>query len=211
MTDVATRFGRDRHGASLMEFALMLPVMIALGVGGLELTNLTLGHQKIERLASTTADLFARNTLQPNERQVNDTFRAIDLMSGSFGVRDHGRVIVTGVVGAMDSRTGVVGNKIVWQRCDGSLSGQASEIGSQWATSNYADGPDVALPNGIVLNSGQMTIVSELSYQYQPWFSGRWFGGDSLSQPFRERSIQRTRGQAYTSITPITGESARRC
>ena len=209
---VVNRFARDGSGASLMEFALVLPVMVALGVGGLELTNLTLAHQKVERLTSTTSDLFARYTTPPNEAQVADTFRAIDALSAPYTIRASGRVIVTGVVGAIDPRSGQVQNKVVWQRCDGSLPGQVSVVGRQWTgSSNFADGPGVTLPNNITLAVGQMAITSEVAFRYTPWFRGRWLGPQLGATPFRERSIQRARGQAYTSITPVNGIAPKTC
>ena len=205
-------FVRDRHAVALMEFALFLPLIVALGMGGMELTNLTLAHQKVERLAGTSADLFARNQVKPNERQVNDSFTAIDIMSKPFDLRKQGRVIVTGIVGTADNRTGKIENKIAWQRCDGDLSGQTSSVGTEWRrTNDFADGPAVVLPNNIQLSTGQMVVTSEVFFQYKPLISGSWLPRNATAGPFKELAVNRTRGAAFTSITPVNGVAARTC
>lgn len=205
-------FARDRGGVALMEFALFLPLIIALGMGGMELTNLTLAHQKVERLAGTSADLFARNQVKPNERQVNDSLTAIDIMSKPFDLRQQGRVIITGIIGTADNRTGKVENKIAWQRCDGNLTGQTSSVGREWTgTNDFADGPAIVLPNNIQLSTGQMVVTSEVFFKYKPMISGSWLPGNATSEPFKELAVNRTRGAAFTSITPVNGVAARTC
>ena len=205
-------FARDRRAVALMEFTLFLPLVVALGMGGMELTNLTLAHQKVERLAGTSADLFARNQVKPNERQVNDSFTAIDIMSKPFDLRKQGRVIVTGIVGTADSRTGKIENKIAWQRCDGDLTGQVSSIGKGWTkTNDFSDGPAVVLPDNILLSTGQMVVTSEVFFQYKPIISGSWLPGNATAGPFKELAVNRTRGAAFTSITPVNGVVARTC
>lgn len=205
-------FARDRRAVSLMEFAMILPIVTALGMGGMELTNFILAHQKVERLASTSADLLARNKVKPNERQVNDSFAAIDVMSKPYDIRAQGRVILTGIIGTADPKTGKVENKVAWQRCDGNLTGQSSSYGSQWnATNDFADGPAVTLPNTIQLSIGHMVVTSEVFFQYQPMISSSWLPISSTSVPFKEISVQRTRAAAFTSITPINGVVARTC
>lgn len=205
-------FARDRAGASLMEFALILPVITMLGLGGLELTNLILAHQKVERLASTSADVLARNKVKPNERQINDSFAAIDLMSKPYDIRQTGRVILTGIIGTADNSTGKVENKVAWQRCDGNLKGQTSAFGKEWKGSgDFASGPNVVLPNDIKLTTGQMVVISEVFFKYTPMVSSAWLPANTVETPFKEVSIHRTRAAAFTSITPIAGVTARTC
>lgn len=205
-------FARDHRAVSLMEFAMVLPLIVALGMGGMELTNFILAHQKVERLAATSADLLARTKVKPNERQVNDGFTAIDVMSKPYDLRQQGRVILTGIIGTANPTTGNLENKVAWQRCDGDLNGQTSAYGSEWtATNDFADGPAVTLPNNIQLSIGHMVVISEVFFRYRPMISSAWLPTSSTSEPFKEISVQRTRASAFTSITPIDGEAARTC
>ncbi len=135
------RLRRDRRGVSVVEFALMLPILIMVGAGGLEFINLVLANQKIERIASITADNVARNTLAPSERSFVDTFAGVNEIAQPFNFNANGRVIMTGVIGV--SVNGSVVGKVVWQRCSGSLGGVASTVGSPPSNpANWSSGPN---------------------------------------------------------------------
>lgn len=55
-----TCFHRDEKGIAALEFALLLPVMLALYFGVLEVSRLTRASQKVAQVADTIADLTAR-------------------------------------------------------------------------------------------------------------------------------------------------------
>lgn len=210
---LASHFRRLRHdisAVSVIEFALITPLFLGAGMTGLELTNRVLATQKVERIAATTADLFARNKIKPNERQVLDIFQAINLVAAPFDVKNHGRVIVTGVVGIANSSS-VVENKIAWQRCSGSLASEQSNIGQEWEGTDYANGPVVTLPNDIQLPLVQMVIVAEVIYDYQPLISLNYLPGGSSNNLIRETSVFRVRAMSFTNITPIEGVTAAEC
>lgn len=204
------RLAEDARGVSMVEFALAFPLLATLCFGGLEYVNFVLAHQKIERITSLTADALARNTLAPSERSFVDTFRAMDLVGAPFKISDHGRTILTGVIGVADGDRIV--NKIVWQRCGGRLTSVASTVGTEWRSSNnYADGPNVTLPNGITLLQNQMVVVSEVAYRYQPMINVRQLVAFAPDGIIRQRSIFVTRGQAIPHITPSAGLEPARC
>ena len=203
--------GRDERGVSAVEFALVAPVLLFTGLTGLEYTNYVLARQKIERVTTSTADLFARYQVPPNEAQVNDLFKSVDDVAKPFQVGKKGRVIVTGVIGTFDTKAGTTNNKIAWQRCYGDLKTQQSEYGSAWTGSDYADGPGIGLPNGITLDQSQMAILVEVAYNYNESLTGTGFGPSSKNPVFRERSVFRTRGSAYSGITPVAGATAQTC
>lgn len=201
-------------GMAMTEFALMSPILIVGGVTGLEYINFVLSRQKVERLAATTADLFARNQIPPTESQVLDIFKAVNLVGSPFDLKQHGRVIVTGVIGTKDfsENPPVVENRVVWQRCSGELDGRSSAHGSEWTTtSNYADGPAVDLPNNIVLAQTDMAIVAEVFYEYKPLINASLVSGLGSNPVFKETSVYRTRGKAFTNITPLPNVVATPC
>ncbi len=198
------RLRRDRRGVSVVEFALMLPILIMVGAGGLEFINLVLANQKIERIASITADNVARNTLAPSERSFVDTFAGVNEIAQPFNFNANGRVIMTGVIGV--SVNGSVVGKVVWQRCSGSLGGVASTVGSPPSNpANWASGPNAKLPNNLTLLQNQLVVVSEVAYRYQPLISLAQLPGSPTSKTIRQRSLFVSRGQAFPNVTPSTG------
>ena len=55
------RFGRDQRGVSAVEFALLLPLMITLYLGGVEVSQAISIDRKVSLTARTVADLVARS------------------------------------------------------------------------------------------------------------------------------------------------------
>lgn len=194
---------------AMVEFALATPLLILVCFGGLEYVNYVLALQKVERIASLTADAIARNTLPPSERSFIDTLKAVDKVGAPFKVEAQGRTIITGVIGVTQGDRIV--NKIVWQRCGGRLAGVSSSLGTEWrATADYADGPNVTLPTGINLLQNQMVVIAEVAYRYQPMINV----GLLATQPdgiIRQRSVFVTRGQAIPYITPSPGAGTASC
>lgn len=204
------RLRRDRSGVSVVEFALMLPMLILIGAGGLEFINLVLANQKIERIASITADNVARNTLAPSERSFVDTFAGVDEIAQPFNFPADGRIIMTGVIGT--TVNGSIVGKVVWQRCTGSLAGITSTVGSPPANpSLWADGPNATLPNNITLLQNQLVVVSEVAYRYRPMISLAQLRGGPTDGIIRQRSVFVSRGQAFPYVTPTTGVTPATC
>jgi hypothetical protein len=56
-----SRFGRDRRGVAIVEFAVIVPVMILLSAVAFDLVRYVIYIRKVELAASTMADLMARN------------------------------------------------------------------------------------------------------------------------------------------------------
>lgn len=200
----------DESGVSMVEFALALPLLAMLGLGGLEYMNFVLANQKLERISSVTADTLARNTIAPSEKSFHDTFKSVDRVGRPFNVSTKGRTILTGVIGV--NKDGTVVNKIVWQRCGGQLTSITSQIGSEWTQSNdYGEGPDVTLPNNVVLQQNQMVVLAEVGYEYEPLINVRNLIGTAPDGIIRQKSMFVTRGQAIPNITPSSGLQPARC
>lgn len=200
----------DEAGVSIIETAFWLPLVAMVGFGGLEYTNFVLTSQKLERISSVTADTIARNTIAPSEKSFHDTFKAVEKLDTPYDVKKHGRTILTGVIGV--NKDGAVVNKVVWQRCDGDKTQIASQIGTEWKqTADYGEGPDVNLPNGVVLQQNQMVVVSEVGYEYQPLINDSHIRNLPSNKIIRQRSMFVTRGQAIPNITPSAGLNPKTC
>jgi Flp pilus assembly protein TadG len=201
---------RDDRGVTVVEFGLMLPILTFVGAGGLELINFVLANQKIERIASITADNVARNTLAPSERSFVDTFAGVEEIAEPFNFGANGRIIMTGVIGV--SVNGSIVGKVVWQRCTGSLTGIASTVGTQPANpALWAEGPNATLPNGVVPLQNQLVVVSEVAYRYTPLISLAQLRAPTGGDIIRQRSMFVGRGQAFPNVTPIAGVTPAAC
>lgn len=201
---------RDNRGVSVIEFALMLPLLVLIGFSSIEMVNYILANQKIERIASVTADNVARNTLAPTEQSFVDTFSAVNKIAAPFNVAQNGRIIMTGVIGVPVN--GAIVGKVVWQRCSGSLAGVSSVIGTEAANpSAWATGPNATLPNNINLLQNQLVIISEVVYRYEPMINRAQLPFATGDGTFRQQSIFVSRGQAFPYVTPSPNVAPATC
>ncbi len=143
---VNRRFAACVAGASLVEFALVAPVLIILYFGGAELCQGLLAQRKSSHASAAVADLVAQDD-QLSNADINDILTVSRAILSPFPD------------GAMNLRVSQVlvdanGNaKVDWSRGDSPL----------------GKGATVSLPAGIA-NANQAVIMSEMTYQYQADF-----------------------------------------
>jgi len=123
---LARRFARSLvrsiSGASIVEFAISLPLLMGLALGGVEIVNLAILELRLNQLAITVADNASRAkqtlvTGAPHFREydVNDVFAGAALQVANLNIPTNGRVILSSL--QMNSSGG---QWIQWQRCWGS-------------------------------------------------------------------------------------------
>ena len=165
----AARFRRDTSGVALLEFALTLPILLALSLTGAELTNYITTKMRISQIALHLADNAARigsgsqlalKTI--SETDINDLFTGAQLQSGELDLNTYGRVILSSV--EVDSaHTGKY--KIAWQRCKGLKTAHTSTYGVSGANNLTGVGPT---GRQTVAPSGGASMFVEVYYEYQP-------------------------------------------
>src|SRR6478752_5283206 len=69
------QFGRDRRGVSAVEFAMLLPLMVALYLGGVEISTGIAIDRKVTVVARTLADLVSQAS-SVNTTDVNNILAA---------------------------------------------------------------------------------------------------------------------------------------
>jgi Flp pilus assembly protein TadG len=119
------RLGRNRSGVAMIEFAFSMPLVLMIGLYGLESANLALINLKISQIALTLADnssrvgvLDSNQIEQLREVDMNDVLQAARKQGDSIGLTTNGRITVSSL--EADSS----GNqRIHWQRCIGMKSG----------------------------------------------------------------------------------------
>lgn len=183
------RLRADTSGLALTEFALGLPVLLAIGMYGIDRANMALTVLKLNQLALNLADNASRvgvnstlSTQQMREVDVNDIFQGLKAQGASINLTTNGRVILSSL-----ERDSSGTQRIHWQRCIGLKSGATYD--SHYGTTLITDGTTLTGNTGTaastgmgdtgfkvnapVNNSGVMFV--ELNYRYTPLFS--WLSG----------------------------------
>jgi uncharacterized membrane protein len=158
----ARRLARDRRGGILVETALAIPVLVVLLLGCIEMAQFLLVHQKLNRAASTMADLVSQPATI-SAAEVDQLFDAAQHLLEPFDLEAHGHVIVTSVSREEGDPTATID----WQREGGGSLAAASRIG---VPSGPAD-----MPDGFEVREGENLIAAEIFYDYEPMFFSSLF------------------------------------
>lgn len=140
------RLGTDRRGVSAIEFAFILPVMLLLFLGAVEMSQALTVNRRVVAVASSAADLTAqvKSVTCP---EIADIFSAATSIMAPFpatGVR----IVLTSVIANAQNQT-----TVDWSRPN--------------SGSGRAPGSTFTLPAGLT-QAGSSVIVSEVTYTYTP-------------------------------------------
>jgi Flp pilus assembly pilin Flp len=156
---------QDNRGVAAIEFALLLPMLIALLIGCVEVTFKIWSTQKAEKLAVTLSDVIAQSTAVTGS-DLESLIGAVDKIMDPFPFGDdEGKIIISSLYVPQDEEVAVVN----WQ-CSFPSSGgltAASEFGVK--------GGDADLPAGFTLAEKDNVIVTEIFYRYTPIAPGYLF------------------------------------
>lgn len=180
---------RDTSAASLVEFALALPIVFYLGGAGIEYTNLARVHMQISQITLNLADNASRVGLASNlaatqlrETDMNDVLVGARLQGSGLTLTTNGRIIISSLENIQQSYDSAPVQRIHWQRCIGLKSG--TNFDSSYGTTSTAAGTDATVANaGITMSSGMGdtgykvsapsgagVMFVEVNYNYQPFF-----------------------------------------
>jgi Flp pilus assembly protein TadG len=184
-----SRLARSRSGVAYVEFAYTVPVMIAVGCGGIEATNLAMAHMQISQVAISMADNASRigqdgslSSVQFREIDVVDSFAAALEQAGKRDIMNKGRVVLSSL-----ERNSSGGQWIHWQRCLGKLKVSGTTVQSAYgtlgsygtqgtgATGTSFTGMGIAA-NRIQAPASNAVMFVEITYQYEPLLSSTFFG-----------------------------------
>lgn len=200
------RLRRDEGAVSTIEFALILPLFITMGMTGVEMAYMATVNMQVSQTAISLADNASRLG-QTDNSSVTPTVTEADIdsiISGalrqgeSFDLEENGRIVLSSL--EYDDTTGK--QYIHWQRCNGDLDrdssygddGQNNGLGS---TRIYGVGTD---DNQISAAEGSAVMVAEVYYQYDGIITGML--GETAE--FRQEAIFTIRDDR--NLTPgVTG------
>jgi len=172
-TRLMRRLAADRAAISAVEFALVAPLMMSVGLGAIELANMALVYTRISQIAIQVADNASRakqatgsSGAMMREYDVNDSFNQIDLVYPGLNFFTNGRVILS----SLEQNSGG-GQWIHWQRCRGLASLGGSKYGTQGTGSSGTTFAGMG-PTGTVVTADTNSAIMfvEVYYKYQPIF-----------------------------------------
>lgn len=183
------RLARDTSGVALLEFAFGMPIVLMLGLYGLEVANQALINLKVSQIALSLADNASRvgllnnsNIEQLREIDMNDVLQAARNQGAGINLTTRGRITLS----SLEKNSGGT-QRIHWQRCIGQKSGLGYDSAYTTTTTAGTDTTpanagtlaptgmdDSARPGSPVnapTNGGVMFV--EINYDYQP-IVGNW-------------------------------------
>lgn len=230
---LAARFARslgDCHsGVAFLEFAFALPVVLALGLLGLETANYAMANLRVSNIAMLTADNAARVRDSIDEGDIVELFTGAKMSGSNINFAQNGRIILT------DLELNAAGTKqwVRWQRCDGALnyaatpsalrpqtaSGTVISNGTEiYNTDRYTSSSSPSseakasltqVGNGsnvISAQSGTAVMLVEVAYNYQPIIPNSFLQGRQITYVSAFNVRQRT-DQTLRNINRITPKS----
>lgn len=151
-TRIASGLMRDRRGVAAVEFALVLPFMLALFLGVTELNSALTLDRKISQAASSVADLVAQaDKLKASEVE--------DLLKLSRAVLDPYPEAPLKVVVASVWMKEVNQPRVVWSRAMNT---------AQWGANSA---PPIKLPPELTSQKGTYLVVAHAEYEHRPAFA----------------------------------------
>ena len=140
------RFQSDKRGVSAVEFAMLLPLMITLYIGGVEVSSAIAVDRKVTLVARSVGDLVAQST------SVNATDMTNILNAASSVVQPYSGSLIKVTVSRVDVDANSVA-KVVWSKTKNGTARQANDV--------------VTLP--AALNTANTSLIwAESQYAYTP-------------------------------------------
>jgi Flp pilus assembly protein TadG len=148
MRRLLKRFRRNREGLAAVEFALLLPVMITLFFGIVEVSLALGARADVTNVASTGADLIAQES-SVSTSDMSNVWSAINAILYPYNTST-AKVTITSIIYDTTSKSLVAG-KVAWS---------CTKNGTARTTNST-----VTLPAGLMTVNGSV-IMSEIAYPY---------------------------------------------
>lgn len=195
----------DQSGLALIEFAYILPFLILLTFGGVELANTAITYARVSSITSTVADGVARVRDRIDENDINDVITGAKFSAEGLDLTSGGRIIISTVEDNAATVTPTTDQVITWQRCKG-MKNVASSIGAQGAV---LTSPIGAAGAQLLATPGNAVVIVEIIYDYRPIFSDMFFGTRTIRYrsafSVRDRTLQTLQnGQGLATAAKAT-------
>lgn len=177
----------NRSGVALLEFAFSLPLVLGVGLYGVETANLAIMNLRVSQVAlnladnaSRVGDLQSNNTTQLREIDINDVLTAARLQGAKWELTTRGRITIS----SLEEKNG---NQVIhWQRCIGAKTGM--DYDSHYGSTTATAGTDTTSANAGTVVVGGMgpptnkvsappasgVMFVEVNYEYKPVVGDFW-------------------------------------
>lgn len=152
----------DRAGVAAVEFALLLPVMIALYIGGLEFSDAFTVKRKVTNATSALGDLITR-TEEISKSEMTDILEAASAVIAPYEVGNL-KIKVSGVT--IDSKSVAT---VDWSAAQNDTP--------------LAEGTTMTLPDGVKIPDSFLVVV-EVHYNFDPAIGYAITGSIDLTDTF---------------------------
>lgn len=171
---------QDTDGVAMVEFAMVAPVLLALILGGLELSNFALAHMRVNQIAMTVADNAGRIPTSVDEANIYEVFAGAEVLGDNLEFEDNGRVVLS----SLQDNKGNGGNKgqmIHWQRCWGELDIEPAygEQGKGRSDNSLSKGVGKG-PKKMTAADNTAVMFVEVTYDYQPLVGPNWIAARQI-------------------------------
>lgn len=206
-----TSLFRDNRALALVEFAMSLPLLLILLLGGVELTNQILVQKQLSQIAMMVADNASRmgddavlGAKPVNEREINDLLLGAEIEAGGLDIAKNGRIILSSIERNEDG-----GQWVHWQRCFG-LKPDFQPAYEEGEGSSGTDFEGLGTgPTALLASEGDAIMFVELAYDYAPIVPIHFAVGGV--KEFRSSAAMNVRDrrdlsgvQSYPGATPST-------
>lgn len=201
----------DTSGLALLEFAYAMPLIMGVGLYGVETASLALANLRVSQAALTLADNASRvgvddeSSQQLREVDLNDVLQQVRIQASTWELTSRGRITLS----SLEEKGGK--QVIHWQRCIGLKKGPNYD--SSFGTTDALDGTDTQPSNDgtvviggmgdaaakVTAPPGSGVMFVELNYDYKPVVSERWLPGGSARLHYVASLIVRDR-RDFTQI-----------
>jgi Flp pilus assembly protein TadG len=186
---------RDTSGLAMLEFAFSAPLVLMIGLYGIEVANQALINLKVSQIALNLADNASRvglisnaNIEQLREIDLNDVLQAARNQGASIGLTTRGRITLSSLENVQRTFDATPKQRLHWQRCIGLKSGVNYD--SSYGTTTTTAGTDATsgnagtlapagmgdVPDQVQAPTGGGVMFVEINYDYKP-IVGQWLFG----------------------------------
>ncbi len=155
----------DERGVAAIELAVVLPMLMTLFLGVVEISNFVLVNQRTEKMAHTIADVVSQGEAITTAELDNILSATSEIMK-PFPFASLGHVIITSVHRNVNDTP-----KVAWQYEGG---GTLKNTRSNFGGTGFAS----PLPEGFTLNERETVIIAEVFYNHENLITNIFNGSD---------------------------------
>ena len=196
-----------RQGLAMIELAFVMPILLLLIFGGLEIAHMAMTHLRVNQIAITVADNAGRVRTGIDESNIYEVFSGANLIGDTISFEENGRIVLSSLEPNEMSGSDE-GQVINWQRCFGDID-VSSHYGVQGDGAEDASLADGLGRDGNKIQSAEGTAVMfvEVTYRYTPLVAGIPGWGPQLIRYESAFNVRERTNQDITNVQNLTTKS----